>query len=223
MLLISCKEKSKVKSIIKNESVGQIENTIDFSKYYKGDNLLDNETEKISDSVYYDFYNQVLKENLTIIGIDLLVTKIDTIILKEIIEFSNKSKINNQKILLFNDYIKDGNSEKINLNEEDLFIFLKQFDLKVRKLKQSELKNEVITKTEYEKIEKSFDLNRLSSNEIRSFCKIYKPIFSKDLSIAIFTYDYIPFPREFSSGTYLFIKENKKWKVVKSIGTYTIS
>jgi hypothetical protein len=63
----------------------------------------------------------------------------------------------------------------------------------------------------------------MNSSKIGSFCKIYRPIFSNDLSIAIFKYDYIPFPREFSSGTYLFIKENDKWKVFTSIGTYEIS
>ncbi|MFK5958963.1 MAG: hypothetical protein QM495_08865 [Lutibacter sp.] len=224
ILSISCKEKDNAKPETKNGKFKQTEKTIDFSKIFKDKNQIEESNIKISDSIYYEFYNQILRGNVTIIGRELLSTKIDTITLKELIEFSNNPRMDSRKILLFNNYIKNENIEKLNLSEKDLVFFLKQSDLKDGKLKQSELlKNKVINEKEYEKIEKDFDLNDMSSSEIGPFCKIYKPIFSNDLSIAIFKYDYIPFPREFSSGTYLFIKENEKWKVVTWIGFYEIS
>ncbi len=84
-----------------------------------------------------------------------------------------------------------------------------------------------ISQSDFDQIVDEFDINKLSTNSENKqdgpFCIIHLPIFSINKQFAIMKYEYIPFPREYSSGTFVFKKINGIWKPIGNVGVYVIS
>ncbi|MDO6803931.1 hypothetical protein Q4595_15885 [Wenyingzhuangia sp. 1_MG-2023] len=186
------------------------------------DTILSTKSEiKPFEKKYYNFFKQVLKENITIIDRPIKNTSIDSIILSDLISIAKKKKIQGNR---YNYYFKIHDTIKHeNLRDQiETTVKLSLNDVKIiyDQRNKTTTKNIDFNIIGYKTISQS-EISK--KNQSGPFCLLQLPIFSNDKQYAIMKYEYIPFPGEYSSGTFLFKKNKNIWKPIGSVGYMDIS